>query len=140
MLYTRAGSGTHRQLPIEDDLAETEASIERFRVDAPRRQAELAELATGAYASGRRPVIWGAGSKGVSLLTTLGLTKEIEYTVDVDPHKWGMFMASTGQEIVGPDALRDYQPGVVFVMNPIYLDEIRSDLAARGLRPELIPV
>ncbi len=140
VLYAHTGAGDGPVLPLEDDLAATGAAVDRFRVEAPRRQAELAQLATAAHASGRRPVIWGAGSKGVSWLTTLGLTEEIEYAVDVDPHKWGMFMASTGQEIVGPDALRDYRPGVVFVMNPIYVDEIRGDLAARGLQPELVPV
>jgi SAM-dependent methyltransferase len=140
VLYARPGTGTNRMLPIEDDFEATAAAVDEFRVAAPRRQAELAGLATAAHLSGRRPVIWGAGSKGVSLLTTLGLTEEIEYAVDVDPHKWGMFMAKTGQEIVGPDALRDYRPDIVFVMNPIYVDEIRGDLAARGLQPELVPV
>jgi SAM-dependent methyltransferase len=140
VLYARAGTGTNRVLPIEEDLEETAALVDEFRVAAPRRQAELDGLATAAHRSGRRPVIWGAGSKGVSLLTTLGLTEEIEYAVDVDPHKWGMFMAKTGQEIISPDALRDYRPEVVFVMNPIYVEEIRVDLAARGLQPELIPV
>jgi SAM-dependent methyltransferase len=140
VLYARAGSGTNRRLPIEDDLAMTAAMVEQFSEEAPRRQAELAQLATAAHASGRRPVVWGAGSKGVSLLTTLGLTDEIEYAVDIDPHKWGMFMASTGQEIVGPEALREYRPDVVFIMNPIYVDEVRADLASRGLAPELVPV
>ena len=49
-------------------------------------------------------------------------------------------MAGTGHRIVGPDALIEMQPDVVIVMNPIYTEEIRADLAARDLHPELRPI
>ena len=60
--------------------------------------------------------------------------------VDINPHKWGRFLAGTGHEIVSPDSLRDTRPDVIVVMNPIYLDEIRTDLATRGLTPHLVPL
>ncbi len=41
-------------------------------------------------------------------------------------------------EIVSPDALGSLRPEVVLVMNSIYCEEIRHDLAARALHPELI--
>ena len=37
-------------------------------------------------------------------------------------------MAGTGQEVVGPDFLRDYDPDLVVAMNSIYLAEIRAEL------------
>ena len=49
-------------------------------------------------------------------------------------------MAGTGHRIVSPDSLTEVQPDVVIVMNPIYLEEIRADLASRGLQAELKPV
>jgi hypothetical protein len=36
--------------------------------------------------------------------------------------------------------LRQYQPDVVIVMNPIYRQEIESQLQEMGLSPELITV
>ena len=36
-----------------------------------------------------------------------------------------------------PAELADYKPDVVIAMNPIYVDEIRADLHAMGLDPEL---
>ena len=85
----------------------------------------------------QKAVIWGSGSKGVAFLTTLGITDEIRYCVDINPRKHGMFMAGTGQEIVAPKFLKEYQPDIVIVMNPIYVDEIQSDLEKMGLSPQI---
>jgi len=48
----------------------------------------------------------------------------------VNPRKQGKFVAGSGQQIVAPDLLRDYQPDVVLVMNALYLNEICDMLAA----------
>lgn len=121
----------------EDDLEATGKAVRRFAQEYPatinRWKSELHELSS----AGRKVVIWGAGSKGVSYLTTLGVVDEIPYAVDVNPHKHGMFMAGTGQEIVSPDFLRSYQPDDVVVMNPIYVDEITAMLRDLGLDPEV---
>ena len=65
-------------------------------------------------------------------------TDKLPAVVDINPHKWGKFLAGAGNEIVGPDALADLRPDVVVVMNPIYVDDIARDLAARGLAPEIV--
>ncbi len=36
-----------------------------------------------------RAVLWGAGSKAVGFLATLGIRDEIECVVDINPHKQG---------------------------------------------------
>jgi len=127
-------------LPAEDDLAAVTAEVERFASTVPeiihRWRKELAEL----HDAGRRVVLWGGGSKGVAFLTTLGVGDEVAAVVDINPHKAGTFMAGSGHEIVSPDALVELHPDLVIVMNPVYLDEIRADLDARGLTPELRPV
>lgn len=90
---------------------------------------------------GQRIVLWGGGSKGVAFLTTLKLgLDDVKYVVDINPHKTGTYMAGTGQEIVAPEFLKSYRPDVVIVMNPIYHDEIKQDLAQIGLSPRLITV
>jgi hypothetical protein len=89
---------------------------------------------------GQRAVIWGSGSKAVAYLTTLQIGEEIEFLVDVNPFKQGMYLAGTGHKVLSPDTLRDYRPDVVIVMNPIYRDEIRRDLDRMGVSPQLITV
>jgi hypothetical protein len=83
-------------------------------------------------------VLWGGGSKAVAFLTTLGVTSEIAYAVDVNPRRSGTFIAGGGQEIVAPEFLRDHQPDVVIIMSPIYHDEIQAALADMGVRPERV--
>jgi hypothetical protein len=88
----------------------------------------------------QRAVIWGSGSKAVAFLTSLGVRDEVEYVVDINPYKHGMFMPRTGHEIVAPSLLKRHRPDVAIVMNPVYCDEIQHDLAEMDLRTELIAV
>ncbi len=89
---------------------------------------------------GQRVVVWGSGSKAVAFLAALGVRDEVGYVVDINPRRQGTFLPGTGHAIVAPDFLRDYQPDAVFVMNPIYCDEIQRDLDQMNLDAELIPV
>ena len=81
---------------------------------------------------GQRAVVWGAGSKGVTFLNTLK-NLQIDYVVDINPHKQAMYIPGTGQKIVPPEFLRNYQPDIIIVMNPIYKNEIRQITKNLGL-------
>ena len=125
---------------LEADLEALTAAADRFGgAYATTIDAWKADLRATREAGGRA-VIWGAGSKGVAYLTGLGAIDEIEFAVDINPHKHGKFMAGTGQEIVAPEFLTTYRPELVVVMNPIYLDEIRDHLDRLGLTPRLVAV
>jgi len=88
--------------------------------------------------AGQRAVAWGAGAKGVSFLNMLKTKDQIEYIVDINPYKQGKYVAGTGQQIVPPEFLRDYQPDVVIVMNPIYKTEIQRTIEEVGLATEFM--
>jgi hypothetical protein len=79
--------------------------------------------------------IWGSGSKGVSFLSTLGVSELVSYAVDINPHRQGYFMPGGGQRIVGPDELAALGIDYVVVMNGVYLPEVRAMLQERGLEP-----
>ena len=87
---------------------------------------------------GKKIVLWGSGSKGVSFLTTLSVPEEIEYVVDINPYRQGHYMSGTGHKIVGPEFLKEYQPDVVVVMNGIYCEEIGKNLQEMGLHPQMV--
>ncbi len=83
---------------------------------------------------GRRAVIWGAGSKGVTFLNVLNdWTSGIRQVVDLNPHKQGRYVAGSGQQVVAPGFLRTCSATDVIVMNPLYLDEIKDAVRAMGL-------
>jgi SAM-dependent methyltransferase len=141
MLEARpAGGPTAPRLPAEDDLARTRDLVRSFQEHIRVKLDALRRDVRGWRAERRRVAIWGSGSKGVSYLTTLGLRDEIDAVVDINPHKWGKFLAGTGHEIVGPATLVEIRPDVVVVMNPIYLEEIGRELARHGLAPRLVPM
>jgi SAM-dependent methyltransferase len=131
---TGAESPAH---PGEDSVEEIGAAVDEFIVHYEAKVRAMKQSLAQVRVHGRRAVIWGGGSKGVAYFNTLHVTDEIPFAVDINPRKHGKFMAGTGQEIVSPAFLREYRPDVVIAMNPIYLDEIRQDLQALGLEPEL---
>jgi SAM-dependent methyltransferase len=139
MLEAQPAPGpTDALLPHEDDLATTAALVARFERQVRERLRSLSEMIAQHRARGSRLAIWGSGSKCVSLISSLRLGPELVAIVDINPHKHGKFLAGSGLEIVSPDVLRSLRPEVVLVMNSIYGEEIRHDLAARSLHPEVI--
>lgn len=87
---------------------------------------------------GQKAVTWGAGSKGVTFLNLIKEQASVNYVVDINPRKHGKYIAGTGQQIVKPEFLSDYQPDVVIVMNSIYQDEIKKQVFDFGLNPEFM--
>lgn len=141
MIEARPGNGTNGTLfGDEDDFEELSKDVlyfsQNYRKQLDRWRYKFKEIKQ----SGKRAVIWGSGSKGVTFLTSLNITDEIEFVVDINPYKHGMYMPGTGHKIVGPVFLQEYKPDIAIVMNPIYCEEIQHDLQRRGLATELITV
>lgn len=122
------------------DRAAVEALVGKARrfgtnvaAEVDRWQHRIDEVASG----GRPVVLWGAGSKAVGFLSALGEGIPVEAVVDINPFKQGSFLPGPGHEIIAPDALKDLEPGLVIVMNPIYAGEIGDSIRDMGLDPAL---
>lgn len=125
-------------LPEENDLKKLTALVEHFPEELKKKTTKWKDLIKGIQADGKRAVLWGSGSKAVSFLTTLDIHDEIEFVVDINPYRQGTYMAGTGHKIVAPGFLKEYRPHVVIIMNAVYKDEIKGDLAKMGLTPEIL--
>lgn len=90
--------------------------------------------------AGLRGAIWGGGSKAVAFLSAIRRTQPIGAAVDINPKKHGTYLPLSGLEVVAPEYLVDYKPDFVIVMNPVYMDEIRQQLASMGVKAHLVPV
>jgi len=86
---------------------------------------------------GKRIVVWGAGARGVTLLN-LSKDCRIEYAVDINPSKQGMFIPGTGQRIVEPKFLITYKPDAVVLANSNYKKEIQEILANLKITTNII--
>jgi hypothetical protein len=138
MIEARPGDGTGgARFPEEEDLRLLAAEVERYRNQIHPTLHRWKNFLQAAMRHHKKVVLWGGGSKGVAFLTTLQIWEEIEYAVDINPNKHGMYMAGTGQRTVGPEFLREYRPDVVVIMNPIYREEIQRELDRLGVSAEV---
>lgn len=136
--YAEPGSGP--LLPQEDDLATLRALADAFPKTVAASRARWADFVGTRHRAGKRLAIWGGGSKGVSFLTTDKLAGMVGQVVDINPFKQGKYLPGTGHRVLAPEELTADPPDTVIVMNPVYLPEIGTQLAALGLKPELVAV
>lgn len=94
----------------------------------------------GAAAAEGPVALWGAGSKGVTFLNAIGRAKSIDFVIDLNPRKHGLFVPGTGQCVAGPEVLTSHPTASVLVMNPVYEAEIATQLASMGWRGRLAVV
>ncbi len=134
------GSEMTPSLPEEESVSECLGMVAIFEEKVQADRAQWRDWINTRLEKGKRIALWGGGSKAVAFLSSLDLKDGIDLAVDINPRRSGTFLAGGGQEIVTPNALIDYQPDYVVVMNPIYLDEIGADLRAMNLTPEIVPM
>ncbi len=134
------GAASPPALPLEDDLERISRGARYFTENCRQKTALWKQKLHEFSLAGYRTVLWGSGSKGVAFLTTLSITDEISYVVDINTRRHGTYMAGTGHEIVPPWFLKDYRPDAVIVMNPVYRDEVAVELERMGVEAELMTV
>jgi hypothetical protein len=87
---------------------------------------------------GARPVMWGAGSRGVQFLTFADADKRLAAVVDVNPRKWGRYLPVTAHQVQAPEILSTLKPEAVIITNPSYRAEIAEQLRQLGVDAELL--
>lgn len=123
---------------LPDDLAALTADARAFADNYRAKREEWRGLLGALAAAGKRGVVWGAGSKGVTFLNALGTGEEVVAVVDINPRKQGKYVAGTGQLIVSPEELVTLKPDFVIIMNGNYRDEIRRMLSEAGIEAEIL--
>jgi SAM-dependent methyltransferase len=134
----RPGPAPLSEPPNTPPLRELTGLVARF-ADAYRAKLEhWRATLDGLCREGRRAVLWGAGSKGVSFVNALQAGDAIDCLIDLNPHKHGRFVPGTGLEVRAPESLATRPPDAVIVMNPLYADEIGASLRGMGIEAELL--
>jgi 2-polyprenyl-3-methyl-5-hydroxy-6-metoxy-1,4-benzoquinol methylase len=119
----------------ERGLEEMNREVAGFVDQMAKQMESWKRNVTHLEAEHKRVVLWGAGAKGVSFLNMLKIKDQIPYAVDINPRKWGKFIAGTGQKIVSPQFLKGYNPDVIILANKIYEDEVRRTVNGLGVHP-----
>lgn len=123
--------------PVVDHAPVTVTDFSSFgamcREEIRRWDRRIESIAPGASIA-----LWGAGSKGASFLNAVPSAHRVGIAVDLNPRKHGKYVPVSGQRVVAPSDLPDYEISHVIVLNPVYTDEIASSLATLGLRAEVL--
>jgi hypothetical protein len=78
---------------------------------------ELLQFLITAKREGKRIAAYGAAGKGNTLLNYCGIgTDFVDFVVDRNPHKHGMYMPGSRIPIRHPDALREAKPDLVLIL------------------------
>ena len=110
-----------------DTLAPYEAFAERVRA----QRSALVGLLRGLRAEGKRVAGYGAPAKGNTMLNYCGIdTTLLDYTVDKNPLKQGMFTPGTRLPVRGAETLVADRPDYVLLLAWNFADEILRQQAA----------
>lgn len=105
------------------------SAAKRFRSNFDRWKTQLTEVVTVCREQGQHIAVWGAGSRGVALLSGSGLPGDFcDYVVDSDRHKHGKFLPMMHLPIYPPEQLRENPVDCVLVTSHTYFDEILTEL------------
>jgi len=118
----------------EQQLTAIAGFSQRHFAERERWQSTITELVE----AGARPVLWGAGSRGVQFLTYGDPTGQLAAVVDLNPRKWGRYLPVTAHRVDPPETLTKLQPRVVIITNPAYRTEIGAALADLGVTAEIL--
>jgi C-methyltransferase-like protein/putative zinc binding protein/methyltransferase family protein len=102
----------------------------RFAEEVKESKRAVLELLIGLRREGRQVVGYGAPGKGNTLLNYCGIrTDLLDYTVDRNPYKHGLFTPGTHIPIFPPEKIADTKPDYILVLPWNLIDEIASQLS-----------
>lgn len=131
---------TSRRLSLEFDFEELRTNVAAFRDGVKGHIEDWRRMLTLIRRRNQKAVLWGSGSKATAFLTTLGITDELDYVVDINPYKHNRYLAGCGHQIIAPSTLRAYRPDMVIAMNPVYCPEIQRELHKLDVAAQLMTV
>ena len=87
---------------------------------------------------GKKTWAWGASGAGITLLAGCGLgSGQIEYIVDSDKNKWGLFASGSRILIVPPARVKESAPDNILIMAAAYEKEIQGQIRSLGFKGKI---
>ena len=86
---------------------------------------KISDFFLSAKRDGKNIVCYGAPAKGNTMLNFCNIEHGlIEYTVDINPHKQGLYLPGTHIPIMEPEVIRETKPDYVVILPWNFKDEI----------------
>jgi len=109
---------------IEEGL-DVVSNYESFSKRATECKLKIWDFFISAKQNNKKIIGYGAPAKGNTMLNFCGIGPEIiEYTVDISPHKQGLFLPGTHIPIKKPERIKETKPDYVVILSWNFKDEI----------------
>jgi hypothetical protein len=137
-VYAQHAGGPHETTAAVLELLEREEReglrsperYVRFAEDVKESKRALLELLIGLRREGKQVVGYGAPGKGNTLLNYCGIrTDLLDYTVDRNPYKHGLFTPGTHIPIFPPEKIAETKPDYLLILPWNLIDEIATQLS-----------
>jgi SAM-dependent methyltransferase len=137
-VYAQHAGGRHETADSVTELLAREQYEEllsreryaRFAEDVKESKRALLDLLIRLRREGKQVVGYGAPGKGNTLLNYCGIrTDLLDYTVDRNPYKHGLYTPGTHIPIFPPEKIAETRPDYVLVLPWNLIDEIAAQLA-----------
>jgi hypothetical protein len=137
-IYVQQAGGPHRTTDAVPGLLAREESerlltperYARFAEGVKESKRALLDLLIRLRREGKHVVGYGAPGKGNTLLNYCGIrTDLIDYTVDRNPYKHGLYTPGTHIPIFSPEKIAETKPDYILVLPWNLIDEISEQLA-----------
>ncbi|WP_449245245.1 methyltransferase domain-containing protein [Desulfobacca acetoxidans] len=101
-----------------------------FAENVKQTKRQILNFLIQAKEEGKQIAGYGAPAKGNTLLNYCGIrTDFLDYTVDLSPHKQGLFLPGTHIPIAAPDLIRATKPDYLFILPWNLKEEIMAQMA-----------
>ena len=133
----RSQADLTRTLPRQPDL------LTRYRefADDVRVAIDACQTALRHLRQRQRPLIlWQGAAKTVGFMSALRDQTVIDGAIDLSPQRQGKYLPGSGLPVYAPEELRRLAPKFVVLMNPVYLGEVRAQIAALRLEITVYPI
>jgi hypothetical protein len=117
-----------RQMEIDRGLDSASGYLS-FKTQVEHTKRQLLALLIAEKEQGHSIAGYGAPGKGNTLLNYCGIGPDfLDYTVDRNPHKWGMFLPGTHVPIFPPEHLAETRPDRILILPWNLTSEIAEQL------------
>ena len=121
--------GNLREQELAAGFADT-GIYTRFAEQVRETKRKLLSFLIETKRMGKTIVGYGAPAKGNTLLNYCGIRNDFfDYTVDLSPHKQGLFLPGTHLPIYSPDRIKETKPDYIMILPWNLKDEVMKQMA-----------
>lgn len=139
-LIVEARAATGNSAAVRPDFSSLIRDCRAFGKAAERAISNCTEHLNRLATCGRPTVLWQGASKTVGFLASLNCGGLVHSAIDLSPQRQGRYLPGNGMPVHAPEALLTIDPGHVVLMNPVYLDEVRTLITKMGVTTTLLTV